>query len=265
MTTFCCLHSDAAPALGRWLVNRPTGTLLAGGQRTAGGFGPRITCNHPLGTCVPPPANHGNGTTYRNAKVAEQKVWHWRWWKRRTGRGWQNRLLHDTQCHVSQCGPAVDGTAIFFGRVIESSKSKGPSRVRAAQPNKVSQIGGQPILAFHRAHTCGHQRTGERPPQHRQSSSTVSSTRKMRNHGAKEVQNEPVHQQWRSQVQRLLGSICHLFPGPQPPIYSGLPQRVPGIFALSRRARCKTAPLVCVVPAQVPWAVNMLWKSAGQR
>ena len=29
---------------------RSTGTLLAGGQRTAGGFGPRITCNHPLGT-----------------------------------------------------------------------------------------------------------------------------------------------------------------------------------------------------------------------
>ena len=46
-----------------------------------------------------------------------------------------------------------------------------------------------------------------------------------------EVQNEPVHQQWRSQIQRLPGSICTLFPGPRP-IYSGLPKRVPGISAL---------------------------------
>ena len=64
------------------------------------------------------------------------------------------------------------------------------------------------------------------------SSSTVSSTRKTRNHGAKEVQNEPEHQQWRSQIRRILSSICPLFPGPRPPIYNGLPQRVPGIFAL---------------------------------
>ena len=99
---------------------------------------------------------------------------------------------------------------------------------------QISQIGGQPILAFHKAHTRGHQRTGERPPaRHRQHPHPPSPPPEKRGTtGAKEVQNEPEHQQWRSQIQRLLGSICPLFPGPRPPIYSGLPQRVPGIFAL---------------------------------
>ena len=51
-------------------------------------------------------------------RAAEQKMWHWRWWKTIARRCC---LLHDTQCHVSvgtcqfvAVSGAVDGTAIFL-------------------------------------------------------------------------------------------------------------------------------------------------------
>ena len=121
--------------------------------------------------------------------------------------------------------------------------------VACALLNQTSQPNREPTHpGLHRAHTRGHQRTGDRPHE-TTSSSPVSSTRKTRNHGAKEVLNEPLHQQWRPQIQQLLGSICRLFLGPQTPIYSGFPQRVRGIIVLC----------LCAAHAQaVPWVVNGL-------
>ena len=89
----------------------------------------------------------------------------------------------------------------------------------------VTNIGGQPILAFHRAHTRGHQRTGERPPaRHRQHPHPPSPPPEKRG----------TSEEWRCRTSPCTSNGIHkfngflapsaLFPGPRPPIYSGLPQ-----------------------------------------
>ena len=123
--------------------------------------------------------------------------------------------------------------------MIESSKSKSPGRVRATQPNKSAKSGANPSWPSTELRLL-HPKNAE-----------------PRSNGGAERARAPARAFTNSTASWL---HLPLFPGPRPPIYSGLPQRVPGISAfLSRRARCKTAPLVCAALAQaMPWVVNGL-------
>ena len=140
---------------------------------------------------------------------------------------------------------------------------------------QVSQIGGQPILDFHRTRTRGHQRIGERPPaRHRQHPYPPSPPPEKR--GTTEQRRCRTSP---STSNVSTASWLHL-PAVSRATTTNL-QRSPATSSwyfrsLSRRPRCKTAPLVCAASAQaMPWAVNRLrkvtsiancaqWKSAGQ-
>ena len=119
---------------------------------------------------------------------------------------------------------------------------------QTSQPNRGPTHPGLPQNSH--AWTPENWRTTARTTQ-TTSSSTVSSTLKTRNHGAKEVQNEPEHQQ---AFTNSTASWLHL-----PPVSRATTTNLQRSALYLGVLDARQFPLVCAAPAQaMPWAVNGL-------